>query len=51
MSFIKGFLSRYECKDGRQLDKWLGDISSNGVQYLLDLARWDTDSVRDTLRR
>lgn len=51
MGYIKGLLSRCERKNGWQLAEWLGDVSPDGVQYLLDRARWDADSARDRLRQ
>jgi SRSO17 transposase len=49
--YIKGLLSRCERKSGWQLAEWLGDVSPDEVQYLLDQARWDADAARDVLRQ
>lgn len=51
IGYIKGLLSRCERKNGWQLAEWLGDVSPDGVQYLLDRAHWDADDARDILRR
>jgi len=51
IGYIKGLLSRCERKSGWQLAEWLGDPSPDGVQYLLDRARWDADAARDVLRQ
>ncbi|SFU73751.1 IS701 family transposase [Halomonas korlensis] len=51
MAYIKGLLSQCERKNGWQLAEWLGDATPDGVQYLLERARWDPEAVRDVLRQ
>jgi SRSO17 transposase len=42
-------LSGTERKNGWQLAEYLGDLTPDGVQYLLARANWDADAVRDEL--
>ncbi len=51
MAYIKGLLSQCERKNGWQLAEWLGDASPDGVQYLLERARWDPEAAREVLRQ
>lgn len=51
MAYIKGLLSQCERKNGWQLAEWLGDATPDGVQYLLERARWDPEAARDVLRQ
>lgn len=46
----KGY-SACERKNGWQMAEWLSDVSPDGVQYLLDRARWEADAARDVLRQ
>ena len=41
---------RVEPKNGWQLAEHLGEAGPQGVQRLLNAARWDADGVRDDLR-
>lgn len=50
LSYLKGLLGTVERKNGWQLAEWIGDSSPDGVQYLLERARWDADAARDVLR-
>ena len=51
LCYVQGLLSHCERKNGWHLAEWLGDKSPDGVQYLLDRARWDADAARDVLRQ
>ncbi|GEN29665.1 hypothetical protein HVA01_33110 [Halovibrio variabilis] len=51
LRYIQGLLSQCERKNSWHLAEWLGDITPDGVQYLLDRARWDADKARDVLRQ
>jgi SRSO17 transposase len=48
--YLDGLLSRVERKNGWQLAEALGDATPDGVQRLLNAAKWDADAVRDDLR-
>jgi SRSO17 transposase len=48
--FVRGMLSQLERKNGWTLAEYAGDRSPNGMQRLLNAARWDVDGVRDDLR-
>jgi SRSO17 transposase len=48
--YLDGLLSRVERKNGWQLAEALGEANPDGVQRLLNAARWDADAVRDDLR-
>jgi SRSO17 transposase len=49
-SFLRGLLSAAERKNGWQLAEQAGDHTPDGMQRLLNHARWDADVVRDDLR-
>jgi SRSO17 transposase len=51
LSYLKGLLGTVERKSGWQLAEWIGDSNPDGVQYLLERARWDADAARDVLRQ
>jgi SRSO17 transposase len=51
LSYLKGLLGTVERKNGWQLAEWIGDSSPDGVQYLLERARWDANTARDVLRQ
>ena len=51
MAYLKGLLGQCERKNGWQLAEWLGDATPDGVQYLLERARWDPEAARDVLRQ
>lgn len=51
MGYIKALLSNCDRKNGWQLAEWLGDVSPDGVQYLLDRSLWDAGAARDVLRQ
>ena len=48
--FLRGLLSAAERKNGWQLAEQAGDTTPDGMQRLLNHARWDPDEVRDDLR-
>jgi SRSO17 transposase len=48
--FLHGLLSGAERKNGWQLAEQAGDTTPDGMQRLLNHARWDADQVRDDLR-
>jgi SRSO17 transposase len=48
--YLAGLLERVERKNGWQLAEHLGEAGPQGVQRLLNAARWDVDAVRDDLR-
>jgi SRSO17 transposase len=50
LAYLQGVLSSCERKNGWQLAETIGDCSPDGVQRLLNAARWDADAVRDDLR-
>lgn len=45
-----GLLGRVERKNGWQMAEAIGERDPQGVQRLLNSARWDADEVRDDLR-
>lgn len=48
--FLAALLGRVERKNGWQLAEAMGEATPDGVQRLLNGARWDADAVRDDLR-
>lgn len=48
--YLDGLLACIERKNGWQLAEALGERTPDGVQRLLNAARWDADAVRDDLR-
>ena len=48
--FVRGVLSGLRRKNGWTLAHFAGDDDPNGMQRLLNAARWDVDGVRDDLR-
>lgn len=49
-SYLMGLLSGLERKNGWSLAEFAGDATPDGMQRLLNHARWDADEVRDALR-
>jgi SRSO17 transposase len=49
-SYLWGLLSSLERKNGWSLAEFAGDARPDGMQRLLNQARWDADAVRDALR-
>lgn len=49
--YLAGLLSRTERKNGWQLAEQSGERHPRGVQRLLDEAEWDTEEVRNAVRR
>ncbi len=48
--YLLGLLGRAERKNGWQLAEAIGERDPQGVQRLLNSAKWDADEVRDDLR-
>jgi SRSO17 transposase len=49
--YLVGLLGRVERKNGWQLAEAIGETDPQGVQRLLNSAKWDADAVRDDLRK
>ena len=47
---LRGLLAGVERKNGWQLAEAIGERDPQGVQRLLNSAKWDADAVRDDLR-
>ena len=50
LRYLVGLLGRVERKNGWQMAEAIGEADPQGVQRLLNSARWDADEVRDDLR-
>jgi SRSO17 transposase len=48
--YFVGLLGRVERKNGWQMAEAMGETGPQGVQHLLNPARWDGEAVRDDLR-
>ena len=48
--YLAGLLERIERKNGWQMAEAIGERDPQGVQRLLNSARWDAEAVRDDLR-
>ena len=48
--YLVGLLGHVERKNGWQLAEAIGESDPQGVQRLLNAAKWDADEVRDDLR-
>jgi SRSO17 transposase len=48
--YLLGLLGRVERKNGWQLAEAIGETDPQGVQRLLNSAKWDAEGVRDDLR-
>lgn len=48
--YLMGLLGRVERKNGWQLAEAIGEVDPQGVQRLLNAAKWDADLVCDDLR-
>jgi len=48
--YLFGLLGRVERKNGWQMAEAIGEHDPQGVQRLLNSARWDAEAVRDDLR-
>jgi SRSO17 transposase len=48
--YLLGLLGRVERKNGWQMAEAIGERDPQGVQRLLNAAKWDADGVRDDLR-
>jgi SRSO17 transposase len=51
MAYIRGLLSMTERKNGWQLAELAGEATPDGMQRLLNTAKWDADQVRDDLQQ
>jgi SRSO17 transposase len=51
MSYIRGLMSITERKNGWQLAEVAGEARPDGMQRLLNTAKWDADEVRDDLQQ
>jgi SRSO17 transposase len=49
-TFVRGILAGLGRPNGWTLARYAGDNDPNGMQRLLNAARWDVDGVRDDLR-
>jgi len=49
-AFLRGLLAGVERKNGWQLAEHAGEHTPDGMQRLLNHARWDADEIRDDLR-
>src|SRR5260370_23398647 len=50
MAYIRGLISTAERKNGWQLAELAGEATPDGMQRLLNTAKWDADQVRDDLQ-
>jgi SRSO17 transposase len=50
MAYLRGLLSVTERKNGWQLAELAGEATPDGMQRLLNTAKWDADQVRDDLQ-
>ena len=48
--YLAGLLQRVDRKNGWQIAEAIGEADPQGVQRLLNAAKWDADGVRDDLR-
>jgi len=48
--YMQGLMSQIKRRNGWQLAEQIGDQTPDGVQRLLNTARWDVDGVRDDLQ-
>ena len=48
--YLMGLLGRVERKNGWQLAEAIGEVEPQGVQRLLNAAKWDADLVREDFR-
>jgi SRSO17 transposase len=48
--YLLGLLGQVERRTGRQMARQIGEQRADGVQRLLNAARWDADAVRDDFR-
>jgi SRSO17 transposase len=49
--YMQSLMSPVKRRNGWQLAEQMGDATPDGVQRLLNTARWDVDGVRDDLQR
>jgi SRSO17 transposase len=51
IAYLRGLLSVTERKNGWQLAELAGEATPDGMQRLLNTAKWDADQVRDDLQQ
>ena len=51
MAYLRGLMSITERKNGWQLAEVAGEATPDGMQRLLNTAKWDADQVRDDLQQ
>jgi SRSO17 transposase len=51
MAYLRGVVSITERKNGWQLAELAGEATPDGMQRLLNTAKWDADQVRDELQQ
>ncbi len=51
MAYLRGLVSITERKNGWQLAELAGEATPDGMQRLLNTAKWDADQVRDDLQQ
>lgn len=51
LTYLQGLMSRIERKNGWQLAELAGEGTPDGMQRLLNTARWDANLVRDDLQQ
>lgn len=51
LAYLQGLLGAVERKNGWQLAEFIGEATPDGVQHLLERARWSADAARDVLRQ
>jgi hypothetical protein len=49
LAYLQGLLATIPRKNGWQLAEQVGEMTPDGVQRLLNAAKWDADRVRDDL--
>ena len=49
--YLAGLLGPVDRRTGRQMARQIGEGRADGVQRLINKARWDADTVRDDLRK
>ncbi|GAA2662756.1 hypothetical protein GCM10010307_82130 [Streptomyces vastus] len=48
--FVRGLLADLPRKNCWTIAEWAGEATPDGMQHLLERAKWDADAVRDDLR-
>lgn len=50
-TFVRGLLADLPRKNCWTIAEWAGEATPDGMQHLLERAKWDADAVRDDLRQ